>query len=409
MGGDGGGVQPGVAAVATGSGGECVRSVCAGTDPASARDGGGAAVPAPARAYSGTGCPDSAAAGSCGEGGVAGGVVQRQDGAGMAGLPTGGQYAGAAGLAAGKGEREAGRPPAGRFYGCADAAGGGDGGGECRSRVDEPVADGTSGQGHPSGGAEASAGDGERAAVVYPVLSCGGDEGRRSGVPDRTEGEDGESVPASCAGGAGNGDGGEGNASVPRCAGTGGTAAIPGGGSGRIDMCRGGSCERTGGNMTALNSISITLNGQERDFFYRDIHSDRSVIEQNFINKEYSTGMFARDRDIQARYRDILAAGMKPVIVDCGANIGTSVLHFLGEYPQARVVALEPAPDNFALLELNTRGLDVELIPKGVSSSEGMMELVDTGEPFAYRLSVGQSVSRSVGQSVSRSVCLSPQ
>ncbi|EFQ5382697.1 FkbM family methyltransferase [Salmonella enterica] len=153
--------------------------------------------------------------------------------------------------------------------------------------------------------------------------------------------------------------------------------------------------------MTALNSISITLNGQERDFFYRDIHSDRSVIEQNFINKEYSTGMFARDRDIQARYRDILAAGMKPVIVDCGANIGTSVLHFLGEYPQARVVALEPAPDNFALLELNTRGLDVELIPKGVSSSEGMMELVDTGEPFAYRLSVGQSVSRSVGQSVS--------
>ncbi|EEP6084730.1 FkbM family methyltransferase [Salmonella enterica] len=161
--------------------------------------------------------------------------------------------------------------------------------------------------------------------------------------------------------------------------------------------------------MTALNSISITLNGQERDFFYRDIHSDRSVIEQNFINKEYSTGMFARDRDIQARYRDILAAGMKPVIVDCGANIGTSVLHFLGEYPQARVVALEPAPDNFALLELNTRGLDVELIPKGVSSSEGMMELVDTGEPFAYRLSVGQSVSRSVGQSVSRSVCLSPQ
>lgn len=146
----------------------------------------------------------------------------------MAGLPTGGQYAGAAGLAAGKGEREAGHPPAGRFYGCADAAGGGDGAGECQSRGDEPVADGTSGQGHPSGGAEASAGDGERAAVVYPVLSCGGDEGRKGGGTDRTEGEDGESVPASCAGGAGYGDGGEGDASVPRCAGTGGTAAIPG-------------------------------------------------------------------------------------------------------------------------------------------------------------------------------------
>ncbi|HEB6532456.1 TPA: hypothetical protein R0361_004433 [Salmonella enterica subsp. enterica serovar Havana] len=198
MGGDGGGMQLGVAAVATGGGGKGVRSVCAGTDPAAARDGGGTAVPAPARAHPGSGCNDSAAAGTDGEGGVAGGVVQRQDGAGMAGLPTGGQYAGAADLAAGKGEREAGRPPAGRFYGCADAAGGDDGAGECQSRGDEPVADGTSGQGHPEGGAEASAGDGERAAVVYPVLSGGGDEGRRGGGTDRSEGEDGESVPASC-------------------------------------------------------------------------------------------------------------------------------------------------------------------------------------------------------------------
>lgn len=62
--------------------------------------------------------------------------------------------------------------------------------------------------------------------------------------------------------------------------------------------------------------------------------------------------MFAHDRNIQARYRDIQASGMKPVMVDCGVNIGTSVLYFLGEYPQAHVVALEPAPDNFALLEL---------------------------------------------------------
>lgn len=78
-----------------------------------------------------------------------------------------------------------------------------------------------------------------------------------------------------------------------------------------------------------VNSIIITLNGQKKGF-YRDIHSDRSIIEQNFTNKVYLTGMFACGRDIQARYRDILASGMKPVIVDCGTNIGTSLLHFLG-------------------------------------------------------------------------------
>lgn len=53
-------------------------------------------------------------------------------------------------------------------------------------------------------------------------------------------------------------------------------------------------------------------------------------LSRIFINKVYLTGMFACGRDIQARYRDILASGMKPVIVDCGANIGTSLLHFLG-------------------------------------------------------------------------------
>lgn len=68
--------------------------------------------------------------------------------------------------------------------------------------------------------------------MVYPVPSCGGYEGRGGGVNDGAEGEDGECVPASCAGGAGNGDGGEGDAAVPWCAGTGGVAAISGGGGG---------------------------------------------------------------------------------------------------------------------------------------------------------------------------------
>ncbi|HIA1616066.1 TPA: hypothetical protein ACWPCK_005311 [Salmonella enterica] len=71
--------------------------------------------------------------------------------------------------------------------------------------------------------------------ALTPVPSCGGDEGRRGGVTYGAEGEDSESVPASCAGGAGYGDGGGGgNAAVPRCA-----AAISGDGAGRLAVCRG--------------------------------------------------------------------------------------------------------------------------------------------------------------------------
>jgi FkbM family methyltransferase len=42
-------------------------------------------------------------------------------------------------------------------------------------------------------------------------------------------------------------------------------------------------------------------------------------------------------------------------IVDAGANIGTASLYFLNQYPNARVVAIEPDPGNFALLEANVR------------------------------------------------------
>ncbi len=51
-----------------------------------------------------------------------------------------------------------------------------------------------------------------------------------------------------------------------------------------------------------------------------------------------------------------------PHIIDAGANIGLSVLYFKRLHPQATVIAYEPDPQMFALLEQNTRGIDgVEL------------------------------------------------
>ncbi|RYY67591.1 MAG: FkbM family methyltransferase [Chitinophagaceae bacterium] len=44
-----------------------------------------------------------------------------------------------------------------------------------------------------------------------------------------------------------------------------------------------------------------------------------------------------------------------PLIVDCGANIGISVLYFKTLFPQARIIAFEPDPGNFELLQRNVR------------------------------------------------------
>jgi FkbM family methyltransferase len=42
-----------------------------------------------------------------------------------------------------------------------------------------------------------------------------------------------------------------------------------------------------------------------------------------------------------------------PVIIDCGSNIGVSVLYFKKIYPNAKIIAFEPDPDNYELLLKN--------------------------------------------------------
>lgn len=42
-----------------------------------------------------------------------------------------------------------------------------------------------------------------------------------------------------------------------------------------------------------------------------------------------------------------------PVIIDAGANIGLSVLFFKKNYPGSKIIAIEPMPSNFKLLEAN--------------------------------------------------------
>ncbi len=43
----------------------------------------------------------------------------------------------------------------------------------------------------------------------------------------------------------------------------------------------------------------------------------------------------------------------EPLIIDCGANIGISVLEWKTRWPMARVICFEPDPDAFRLLDMN--------------------------------------------------------
>jgi len=62
------------------------------------------------------------------------------------------------------------------------------------------------------------------------------------------------------------------------------------------------------------------------------------VFEQIFVEREY-------------RCLDRISA--PKLVLDCGANAGYSSTYFLSNFPTAYVVAVEPDPDNFRVLEKN--------------------------------------------------------
>jgi FkbM family methyltransferase len=113
---------------------------------------------------------------------------------------------------------------------------------------------------------------------------------------------------------------------------------------------------------------------------------DALAIEQCFTHAQYDMPIGAHGVLIENLYREIVASGLQPLIIDCGANIGASVAWFAAHYPEAHIVAVEPAPENFALLRRNCAGLDVDLRSAGIGSVDGRAYLdKSSGCEMSYR------------------------
>jgi FkbM family methyltransferase len=112
---------------------------------------------------------------------------------------------------------------------------------------------------------------------------------------------------------------------------------------------------------------------------------DATAIKQCFVEQQYNMPTGAQGATVARMYRNILASGRQPIILDCGANIGASVAWFAARYPEAHIIAVEPAPANFALLEKNAAGLDVELHMAGIGPHDGHAFLKDCGSDMGYQ------------------------
>jgi FkbM family methyltransferase len=89
-------------------------------------------------------------------------------------------------------------------------------------------------------------------------------------------------------------------------------------------------------------------------------------------------------------YRCLDTVGSADFIVDCGANVGYSSAYFLSAYPRATVVAVEPDPANFQMLQRNLApfGSRAETILSAVWSSSVGLKLDTLGAGLEWARSV---------------------
>ena len=71
-----------------------------------------------------------------------------------------------------------------------------------------------------------------------------------------------------------------------------------------------------------------------------------------------------------------------PYVIDCGANIGLSVLYMKIQHPSAKIIAFEPDPVNFSFLQKNVNAYrlrNVELRNEAVWKESTTLEFVSDG------------------------------
>ena len=98
-------------------------------------------------------------------------------------------------------------------------------------------------------------------------------------------------------------------------------------------------------NVSFIGIDSSSFIGQYREIFERDIYS------------------FIADKD-------------NPFIIDCGSNIGLSIIRYKEHFPNAKIIGFEPDPNIFKVLKSNIESFDlknVDLYQKAVWIENGVL------------------------------------
>jgi FkbM family methyltransferase len=138
------------------------------------------------------------------------------------------------------------------------------------------------------------------------------------------------------------------------------------------------------------------IDGKERSFLFRSNHSsDRNVIRQIFIDRDYSLSHFKQTQSLKRFASSAGTLKKNLLVIDAGANIGASAIYFTQLDSRIHVCAIEPEPSNFNLLERNCAGMPVSSFQAALSAEREELWISDPGlSHWGYRVGPGGGHSK---------------
>jgi FkbM family methyltransferase len=139
-------------------------------------------------------------------------------------------------------------------------------------------------------------------------------------------------------------------------------------------------------DLTSYSSTPFSFGIGTRELYFREQTSDETVIKQVLMQQQYDLRRLRRAPELLSFVQRQQERGLRPLVIDAGANIGASAIYFAGNLPKALVIAIEPDLENFTLLCKNVEGLSVEPVHGAISSAAGHARVYDPGQGhWGYR------------------------
>ena len=103
---------------------------------------------------------------------------------------------------------------------------------------------------------------------------------------------------------------------------------------------------------------------------------DSITADQIFTYEEYDLKFLNRYFELYSLYKKAILKNKKPLIIDCGANVGFSSYFFAKEFNQSYVVAIEPEFNNYKMMKKNCRKLNnIGYLNKAIGPNDGFVKI----------------------------------